>query len=96
MSTTTATKHAPITGACVWIGKDIEKSNRWIRDLTPAHVAELDKALQGVKAKGLDWSQVTKENFPLSSAFDELLDSVREELENGSGIMKLRGWPVTK
>jgi hypothetical protein len=101
MSTTTATRHAPIThapikGACVWNGKDIEKSTRWIRDLTPAHLAELDKALQGVRAKGLDWSQVTKENFPLSSAFDELFDSIREELENGSGILKLRGWPVTK
>ena len=85
----------PLTGPSVWNGKDIEKSDRWIRDLTPAHVAELDKALQGVKAKGLDWSEVTKENFPLRG-FDDLLDSVREELENGSGIMKLRGWPVEK
>ena len=85
----------PLTGPSVWNGKDIEKSDRWIRDLTPAHIAELDKALQGVKAKGLDWSQVTKENFPLKG-FDDLLDSVREELENGSGIMKLRGWPVGK
>ena len=85
----------PLTGPSVWNGKDIEKSDRWIRDLTPAHIAELDKALQAVKAKGLDWSQVTKENFPLKG-FDDLLDSVREELENGSGIMKLRGWPVGK
>ena len=95
MNTMTATKHAPIAGDCVWNGKDIEKSNRWIRDLTPAHLAELDKALQGVKAKGLDWSEVTKENFPLKG-FDDLFDSIREELENGSGILKLRGWPVTK
>ena len=95
MSTMTAAKHALIAGACVWNGKDIQKSTRWIRDLTPAHLAELDKALQGVKAKGLDWSQVTKENFPIKG-FDDLFDSIREELENGSGILKLRGWPVTK
>jgi hypothetical protein len=69
--------HAPLTGSSVWNGKDMQNSTRWIRDLTPAHVAELDKALQAVKAKGLDWSQVTKENFPLLG-FDELFDSMRE------------------
>ena len=95
MTTATMTKHAPLTGPSVWNGKDMQNATRWIRDLTPAHLAELDKALQGVKAKGLDWSQVTRENFPLTG-FDELFDSIREELENGSGILKLRGWPVTK
>jgi hypothetical protein len=95
MTTAAMTKHAPLTGPSVWNGKDMQNSTRWIRDLTPAHLAELDKALQGVKAKGLDWSQVTRENFPLTD-FDELFDSIREELENGSGILKLRGWPVTK
>jgi Taurine catabolism dioxygenase TauD, TfdA family len=93
MTTATMTKHAPLAGPSVWNGKEMQNSTRWVRDLTPAHVAELDKALQGVK--DLDWSQVTRENFPLAG-FDDLLDSVREELENGSGIMKLRGWPVAK
>ena len=85
----------PLTGPVVWTGDEIKNSTRWIRDLTPAHVAALDTALQAVKAKGLGWEQVTKENFPLQG-MDDLLDSIREELENGSGIMKLRGWPVAK
>ena len=85
----------PLTGPSVWNGKDIEKSDRWIRDLTAAHIAELDAALKAVKAKGLGWEQITRENFPLSR-MDGLLDSIAEELENGSGIMKLRGWPVDK
>src|ERR1700744_1749083 len=89
------TQHAPLAGASVWKRKDIQNPTRWIRDLTPAHLAELDKSLQAIKALGLDWSRVTKENFPLTG-FDELFDSIREELENGSGILKLRGWPVTK
>jgi len=89
------TQHTLLSGPSVWNGKDIQNSTRWIRDLTPAHLAELDKALQAVKARDLDWSQVTKENFPLSG-FDDLFDSIREELEEGSGILKLRGWPVTK
>ena len=85
----------PLTGPAVWTGTEITSSTRWIRDLTPAHVAALDMALQGIKAKGLDWSQVTRENFPIKG-FDDLFDSIREELENGSGILKLRGWPVAK
>jgi len=85
----------PLAGPAVWNGKDLQNSKRWIRDLTPAHIAELDKALRAVKTKGLDWAQVTKENFPLIG-LDDLLESIREELEEGSGIMKLRGWPVGK
>ena len=46
----------PLTGPAAWNGKDLQTSKRWIRDLTPAHVAELDKALQAVKTKGLDWA----------------------------------------
>jgi hypothetical protein len=85
----------PLTGPVVWTGDEIKNSTRWIRDLTPSHVAELDSALRAVKAKGLGWEQVNRENFPLSR-LDGLLDSIAEELENGSGIMKLRGFPVDR
>ena len=85
----------PLTGPVVWTGDEIKNSTRWIRDLTAAHIGELDAALKVVKAKGLGWEQITRENFPLSR-MDGLLDSIAEELENGSGIMKLRGWPVGK
>ena len=85
----------PITGPVAWQGKDIENSTRWIRDLPAAAIAELDAALQAVKKKGLEWSQITRADFPLSP-LDGLLESIREELENGSGIMKLRGFPVDK
>jgi hypothetical protein len=87
--------HAPITGPVAWNGKDLQSSTRWIRDLTPAMVAELDTALQGVKAKGLDWAQVTRENFPLPGLQD-LIEDIRGELEDGSGILKLRGFPVDR
>jgi hypothetical protein len=85
----------PLTGPVIWQGNDIKNSTRWIRDLSPAAVAELDAGLKAVKAKGLDWSQITRANFPLSR-LDGLLDDIADELENGSGIMKLRGFPVDK
>src|SRR5258708_3461416 len=85
----------PLTGPVVWQGNDIKNSTRWIRDLSPAAVTELDAGLKAVKAKGLDWPQITRANFPLSR-LDGLLDDIADELENGSGIMKLRGFPVDK
>src|SRR5258708_1118627 len=84
---------APLTGPVVWRGNDLKNSTRWIRDLSSAACAELDAGLKAGKARGLDWPQITRANFPLSS-LDGLLDDIADELENGSGIMKLRGFPV--
>lgn len=85
----------PLTGPVVWQGKDIKTSTRWIRELSASAVADLDAALKTVKAKGLDWAAITRADFPLSG-LASLLDDIRDELENGSGIMKLRGFPVDK
>ena len=85
----------PLTGPAVWRGEDIKNSTRWIRDLPASAVAELEAALAAVKRKGLEWSQIRREDFPLEG-FDGLLADIAEELENGCGIMKLRGFPVDR
>jgi hypothetical protein len=87
------TNRTPLRGPSVWLGKDMKDSGRWIRTLTPEHVDELDAALKAVR--GLQWSEIKREDFPLH-ALDELLDDIADELENGSGIMKLRGFPVDR
>jgi hypothetical protein len=86
---------APITGPSVWLGKDIAHSQRWLRHLSPAHVAELETALAAVKRRGLDWSEIRREDFPIPG-LRPLLDDIADELENGSGMMKLRGFPVDR
>jgi hypothetical protein len=85
------TTRTPITGPCAWQGKDIKDSTRWIRELTPAHAAELEAALAAVKDK--PWQEIRRADFPLAS-LDDLLADIRDELENGCGIMKLKGFPV--
>src|SRR5499427_9748565 len=87
------TNRLPLAGPAVWQGEEIKNSRRWIRDL-PASAA-LDAALAAVKRKGLQWSQITREDFPLGS-LDGLLSDIADELENGCGIMKLRGFPVDR
>ena len=85
----------PLAGHAVWRGDEIKNSKRWIRDLPASASAELDAALVAVKQKGLDWSQITRKDFPLSS-LDHLLADIADELEHGTGIMKLRGFPVER
>src|SRR5256714_8856489 len=81
----------PLTGPSVWQGKDIKNSTRWIRALTADQVDELEAALKAVK--GMEWSEIKREDFPLVT-LDDLLDDIADELENGCGIMKLKGFPV--
>ena len=81
----------PLTGPVVWQGKDIKDSTRWVRHLSPDAVDELEAALKAVK--GMKWSEITREDFPLPTLGD-LIDDIADELENGCGIMKLKGFPV--
>jgi len=87
------TTHVPLAGPSVWLGSEIATSSRWLRQLDDEQRADLDQALQHVKRRGLDWREIRREDFPLHS-FDALIEDMAEELENGSGIMKLRGMPV--
>jgi len=70
-------------------------SQRWVRDLAPEHIDELDAALEAVEACGLEWRAITADDFPLPG-LAALIAEMRDELENGSGLMKLRGVPVAR
>ncbi len=80
----------PIGGACVWHGHDMAESKRWQRQLSPLQLAEIDAALRGARARGLRWEAMTAADFPLPS-FAPLAEDIRAELENGCGLLLLRG-----
>ena len=85
------TTRTPLAGPSVWLGRDIKDSRRWIRDLPPEALDELDAAVKSVR--GMPWQEITREDFRLPMLSD-LLDDVSDELENGCGMVKLRGIPV--
>ncbi len=85
----------PIAGTCVWHGRDMAAQHRWVRDFTPAMAQEIDAALRSAQRTGTAWHRMTREAFPLPRTAS-LLAEAAEELENGSGMMKLRGLPVAR
>jgi len=82
-----------IAGPCAWRGEEMVASDRWVRDLRPADIDELGEALAIVESRGLSWHEITPSDFRLPG-MTPLLDEVRDELENGCGMLKLRGVPV--
>jgi hypothetical protein len=58
-----------------------------------AELAELGAALAAVKARGLAWHEVAREDFPLAAVAAKLV-RVAHELEQGRGVVKLTGFPV--
>jgi hypothetical protein len=70
-------------------------SSRWIRALEPADIAEIDAALRSTQAKGVPWHETTADDFPLDR-LGARLDEIADELEEGCGMVTLRGLPVER
>src|SRR5262245_5207583 len=85
----------PISGACVWHGSDMATSRRWIRELSSDALAEIDAALAAVQRRRLAWHAITRSDFPLPRT-QSLIADIRDELENGSGMVLLKGLPVAR
>lgn len=82
-----------LQGAAVWKGADMASSTRWVKPF-PAEMLDLiDRAVKQVA--DLDWKAVNRRNFLLPGC-EAYFDDVREELENGSGMVKMRGLDVSK
>lgn len=82
-----------LQGACVWSGAEMERNRRWVKAVPAAVLAQIDHALEQVK--DLDWRDVSRRNFPLPDAA-AFFDEVRDELENGSGMVRMRGLNVSR
>jgi Taurine catabolism dioxygenase TauD, TfdA family len=85
----------PLGGPAAWRGADLARSTDWIWPVSDAAVAELDAALQAVKRRGLAWRDMQRGDFPIPG-FGRTLAEVQRELEDGRGVLLLRGLPVAR
>jgi len=82
-----------LQGACIWKGAEIGQNPRWLKPVPALVLDQLDAALD--KVRELEWRKVTRHNFPLPNAA-AFFDEVREELERGSGMVKMCGLDVSR
>ena len=83
------------TAPAAWLGADLAAATDWIRPVSAAAIAECDAALAGLRRRRLTWPDFGREDFPLPT-FARELAAVLDELENGRGVVLLRGVPVDR
>ncbi len=87
--------HQPLHGPFVWTGDELATATDWRYELTPAMAAEIDQALGALKRRGIAWSDMHHDDFDLPLTVP-LLGEISTALEEGRGLAKLSGLPVTR
>jgi hypothetical protein len=87
------TTRTPLFGPAAWHGAELDRSGDWIRTLDETQKREIDAALGRVKNRPLPG--FSRADFSLASTA-RLLANINDELENGRGMVRLRGLPVER
>ena len=82
-SPVTADELVPLEEHCEWTSDTL--GERYVFELTDAHVAELDAALVHAEAVAADVLDITRDDFPLPTLGPELARLTRELIE-GDGV----------
>jgi hypothetical protein len=85
---------APVGGPAAWRGADLDE-RAWIVPLDAAAVAELERAGEAVRARGVALADMRRGDFPLPS-LSPAIARWRDELRNGRGFLVVRGLPVDR
>jgi hypothetical protein len=83
--------HQTITAPGAWRGPDIQSDTSWMIRLDDRDVAEVDAALAGIRARGLE-IPFKRTDFPLPK-LGAKIDEIPDRLENGVGFALVRGLP---
>lgn len=89
------TLRRPLDVPAAWKGRELGQNTDWIHALSAGEVAEIEAALEGVKARGLAMPDIGRDDFPLPGFSVVLADTLRE-LETGRGVAMFRGLPVER
>jgi len=92
----TTSTFAKIDHPAAWTAKELmDQQEKWIYQLTEEDIAELDAALQQLKAKGLLVPNFGKDEFPMPKLAAKLKPFI-QSLSTGLGIFYLRGFPMER
>lgn len=85
----------PIRADCAWTGSDIADGTAWTRQLSSEDISAIEGALAAFEKTGSGWQDASPDTFPLSP-LAPLFDDIRRELEDGLGLVRVRGLPVER
>ena len=85
----------PVIDPADWTGEELARSGAWKFALSEAEIAEIDAAIAGVEARGLEIKDITGEDFPLPT-LDAKLAGMKAQLMEGHGLVLLKGLPVER
>ena len=81
-----------VEGPSAWVGAEMRRrEDEWTYRLAPAEIAEIERAVEGVR--GRDLAAIRRADFPLPR-LGPVLDRLRREVVEGRGFVLLRGLPV--
>lgn len=82
-------------GPANWLAADMADPREWVIQLTDEQVATIDAALRTARKAGANLGTLDRETFPLPG-FGELVTETQDRLENGRGVVVLRGLPALR
>lgn len=85
----------PLAGPFVWTGEELGKNERWVQELDAGQIETIASGIEAFARTGLPWQQADAQQLPLGG-LDDLLPRIRDELESGTGLFRLRGVPVER
>src|SRR6185369_12496130 len=88
-----AVARAPVGGPAAWRGEAQARRRDWIVTLDDEAIAELARARDAVRARGLGIDRMRREDFPLPR-LEAAIGGWTRELTHGRGFLVLRGLPV--
>jgi hypothetical protein len=88
-----ATTVVPLEPQCEWTRDSL--GDRYVFELTDAHRAELDAALEHAEAHCADVLDITRDDFPLPTLGGELA-RLEADLVDGAGVVLIRGVDVSR
>ena len=92
LSNRSSERLVPVTGPACWTGAELRQRDDWVHTLDSDEISELECALERLTTKQLTTIQSTDFELP---RLGPRLARIRTEILNGTGLVLMRGLPVT-
>ncbi|MFY0611986.1 MAG: TauD/TfdA family dioxygenase [Hyphomicrobiaceae bacterium] len=86
---------APLSGPSVWTGEELKANDTWIHELDDQQIGAIDAGIDTFARTDRNWQEASQRTLPLC-ALEDLFAQIRSELEEGTGLFRLRGVPVDR